>query len=303
MNISPLDIRKQTFRTVFRGADNEEVRVFLDLVASEQERLIELNGQLNERIRHCEDRLAEYKEIDQTLRNSVLTAERQVTESREMAQREANLVLQEAEWRAKQMLEDARERLSRLSDEIRDLQAKKDAYVQHFRSFLEAQMELLGQNENYLDGVNRLNDEVSASMSRARRIDVRPAAPPAPPRPGRPLAQPESETAGAPSSGSGERASRSARARLARRPSDVRFRAPGRPRWPALAGGSGGVLRAEPDSADDLSARARNEPVRPPGISAFAEGFRQAARRRARRGAAGAVRGRAKRGTVRDLGG
>lgn len=191
MNISPLDIRKQTFRTVFRGADNEEVRVFLDLVASEQERLIELNGQLTERIRHCEDRLAEYKEIDQTLRNSVLTAERHVTESRETAQREANLVLQEAEWRAKQMLEDARERLNRLSDEVRDLQAKKDAYVQHLRSFLEAQMQLLGQNEAYLEGINRLTDEVAAQAQRARRLDVRPAAPPATQRPQtRPAGQP-----------------------------------------------------------------------------------------------------------------
>jgi cell division initiation protein len=190
VNISPLDIRKQTFRTVFRGADNEEVRVFLDLVASEQEHLIEQNGQLNERIRHCEDRLAEYKEIDATLRNSVLTAERHVTESREATQREANLVMQEAEWRAKQMLEDARERLSRLSDEVRDLQAKKDAYIQHLRSFLEAQMELLGRNEDYLQGVNRLTEEVSGAMSRTRRIDLRPAAPPASPRPARPGPQP-----------------------------------------------------------------------------------------------------------------
>lgn len=174
MNISPLDIRKQTFRTVFRGADNEEVRVFLDLVATEHERLIELNNQLNERVHHCEDRLAEYREIDHTLRSSVLSAERHAAEARENAQREANLMMQEAEWRAKQMLEDSRERLNRLLEEIRDLQAKKDAYVQHLRSFLAAQSELLEHHDSYLQGVERLAEETAVLASRVRRAEVRP---------------------------------------------------------------------------------------------------------------------------------
>src|SRR5512134_2458161 len=89
VKISPLDIRKQTFRTVFRGADNEELRVFLDLVATEYENLLGENGQLSERLRNAEDRLAEYRELDQTLRNSLLTAERLSQEAKDSSQREA----------------------------------------------------------------------------------------------------------------------------------------------------------------------------------------------------------------------
>ena len=183
MKISPLDVRKQTFRTVFRGADSEEVRVFLDLAATEYENALQENQRLTERLRNCEDRLVEYRELDQMLRNSLLTAERFSAEAKEASQHEAEMVIQEAEWRAKQMLEDARERLNRLSDEVRDLQAKKDSYVQHLRSFLEAQMKLLGQNEEYLEGINRLTDEVATQAARARRLDIRPVAPPAPQRP------------------------------------------------------------------------------------------------------------------------
>ncbi|MDM7916079.1 MAG: DivIVA domain-containing protein, partial [Candidatus Eisenbacteria bacterium] len=145
MKISPLDIRNQTFRTVFRGADSEEVRTFLDLVAIEYESLLQENGNLADRLRHAEDRLEEYREMDATLRSSLLTAERLTAEARESSKREAGLLIQEAEWRAKQMLDDARERLSRLTEEIRQLQAKKDAYAQHMRSFLEAQLDLLGR--------------------------------------------------------------------------------------------------------------------------------------------------------------
>ena len=74
--ISPLDIRNQTFRTVFRGADNEEVHVFLDLVATEYESLLQEHAQLTERLRHCEDRLGEYRNLDQSLRDGVVTAEK-----------------------------------------------------------------------------------------------------------------------------------------------------------------------------------------------------------------------------------
>lgn len=172
MKISPLDIRKQTFRTAFRGADSEEVRVFLDLVATEYESALQENAQLAERLHHCEDRLVEYRELDQTLRNSLLTAERLSAEAKESAQHEGEIIIQDAEWRAKQMLEDARERLGRLAEEIRDLQSKKDSFSQHLRSFLQAQMDLLDRNEDYLDGIDRLAEEIHGMASRARHAQA-----------------------------------------------------------------------------------------------------------------------------------
>jgi hypothetical protein len=56
VNISPLDIRKQTFRTVFwrtmkRSASSSTCRFRAG--APDQQ-----NGQLNERVCHCDDRLA-----------------------------------------------------------------------------------------------------------------------------------------------------------------------------------------------------------------------------------------------------
>jgi len=41
MKISPLDIRKQTFRKALRGLDEQEVGNFLEMVAEEVERLVQ----------------------------------------------------------------------------------------------------------------------------------------------------------------------------------------------------------------------------------------------------------------------
>jgi cell division initiation protein len=177
VKISPLDVRKQTFRTVFRGADSEEVRVFLDLVATEYENALQETHRLSERLHQCEERLVEYRELDQLLRNSLLTAERVSVEAKESSHREAEMILQEAEWRAKQILEDARERLGRLAEEIRDLQSKKDAFSQHLRSFLQAQMDLLDRNEEYLTGIDRLADDIHEMASRARQAAGKPSTP------------------------------------------------------------------------------------------------------------------------------
>jgi cell division initiation protein len=177
--ISPLDIRNQTFRTVFRGADNEEVRVFLDLVATEYETLLQEHSQLTERLRHCEDRLSEYRTLDQSLRDGVVTAERLMLQARDASQRDADLLIQDAERRAELILQDAVDRMGRMNEEIRALQTKRDIYTEQMRTFLISHMEMLNRNEQYLEGVDALHEDASALMSRMRRPDARPAPPPA----------------------------------------------------------------------------------------------------------------------------
>jgi len=181
MKITPLDIRSQTFRTVFRGADNQEVRVFLDLVATEFESLLQESMQLSERLHHCEDRLAEYRSMDQSLRDGVLTAERLASEARESSKREASLVVQDAELRAERILDDARNRMARIAEEIRDLQTKRDIYVEQMRSFLRSHMEMLERNEQYLQGLDRVGEDATTMLSRTRRTEGRSAPPSSPP--------------------------------------------------------------------------------------------------------------------------
>jgi cell division initiation protein len=177
LKISPLDIRNQTFRTVFRGADNEEVRVFLDLIATEYEGLVQENVSLTERLRHAEDRLSDYRNLEQTLRDGVLTAERLASDARESSKRESVLVIQDAELRAERILEDARTRLSRLAEDIRDLQTKRDIYAGQMRSFLVSHMEMLERNEQYLDGLDRVSEEATGLVSRTRGSGTRSMAP------------------------------------------------------------------------------------------------------------------------------
>lgn len=143
LKTSPLEIRRQHFKVSFRGADTEEVRAFLEIVASDFEKTLQENAMMEETVRHQSERLDEYRQLEQFLRNSLVTAERNATESRDASEREANRVLEEASLRAERILNDARERLQTYISEIEDLRAKKEVFVRRFRMMLEEQAAML----------------------------------------------------------------------------------------------------------------------------------------------------------------
>ncbi len=76
MNLSPLDIRKHEFRKTFRGYDTEEVTGFLEMVGSEFETIIREASQLKERTSWLKDQLDSYHDLENTLRETLISAQR-----------------------------------------------------------------------------------------------------------------------------------------------------------------------------------------------------------------------------------
>jgi cell division initiation protein len=167
MQLSPLDIRKQTFKRTLRGVDPEEVRMFLELVASEFEKVVQENAMMAEKLSYQEERLDEYRDLEKSLRNSLVTAERISSESREASDREAQRIIQDAHSRAERILEDSRERLQRLVHEAEALSNKKETYVRRFRAMLEGQLSVLSDHEDQFSEIDSIADDAHESLSRA----------------------------------------------------------------------------------------------------------------------------------------
>jgi cell division initiation protein len=178
VKLTPLDVRKQTFRKSMRGFDPEEVRVFLEMVADEHEQLLQENGMLSERVRHLNQQIEHYHGMERTLQNSLLTAERIGEEARERARLEADTILQDARLRAERILEDSRERLRSLKREVRDVHRQKDLFLQRFQSFLESQIQALHVHDEEMRGIDALDARADALLAEATRPaeEVAPAA-------------------------------------------------------------------------------------------------------------------------------
>ena len=93
MNITPLDIRKQEFRTKFRGCDPDEVQSFLDQVAGALEEANAAVAALEERNQEAESRLGHYRLIEQNLQDAAVTVQKSLDETKRLAEKEAEMIV------------------------------------------------------------------------------------------------------------------------------------------------------------------------------------------------------------------
>ncbi len=163
MRITPLDVRKQEFRKSVRGFDCDEVRAFLTTLADEYEAVLVDNKVLREQLAGQGEKIIEYQSIERTLRDTLMTAERVMQESKENAQREGDLVIQEAQLKARGIIEECRVRTEELRREIIGLRKEKETYLARFKGLAEAQISFIETHkDDFADLDKRLMDMVDS---------------------------------------------------------------------------------------------------------------------------------------------
>lgn len=143
MSISPLDIRKQEFQRVMRGYDPDEVRSFLDRVASELEAAKAATAALDEKLKESEDRLGHYRLIERNLQDAAITVQRALDERVRVAEKEAELVVRDAHVRAQAEVSGLNDRVTRLQGDIATLEAQRAHYFVRLRAVVRSQLDLL----------------------------------------------------------------------------------------------------------------------------------------------------------------
>lgn len=147
MQISPLDIQQQQFKgKLVGGLDPNDVDSFLQLVSSEMESLIRENSDLKEQCRKAAAETDELRQRETTLRETMLAAQKITEEMKSNAQKEASLIVSEAEIKAERLLADAENRLLQLNTQLQELRREKLQFEASFRSLLETHLKLLTSN-------------------------------------------------------------------------------------------------------------------------------------------------------------
>ncbi len=143
MKITPLDIKKQTFKKILRGYDPIEVETFLEMIADEFEQLIREKNNLSDDVLKLKTQLRDYQEVEKTFKESLMNAQQTMNQSRENSKREAALIIKEAEVKAEKIIENARKQLVDMKNELMLIKAQKDSFAKRLRHLLESQIELL----------------------------------------------------------------------------------------------------------------------------------------------------------------
>jgi cell division initiation protein len=143
MKISPLDIKKQEFATKFRGYSPDEVHSYLEMVAEEYEEVIRKNRDLEQKVLLIEERLENYKRMENVLQETLITTQKTAEETKANAEKRAQTMIAEAKLEGQRITNDINERLAKIRREIADLTNQRDTFAVSFRSLLDSQLALL----------------------------------------------------------------------------------------------------------------------------------------------------------------
>jgi cell division initiation protein len=125
MKVTPLDLRQAKLTMTFRGYDKNEVDALLNEVADDYEQALRDADRLHQDVSRLEALLAEHREHERSLRNTLLTAQRLADEIRERAEQESKRVVDEAESRADLIFQQAQNRVEEVQREIDGLKLKR----------------------------------------------------------------------------------------------------------------------------------------------------------------------------------
>ncbi len=143
MHITPLEIRKHPFRTVFRGYDTDQVNSFLQQIATEVEELRSENSQYGTKNKELTTEIKRYRMLEETLNETLLTAQRATDDARANAQKEAELIIRDAQVRADRYGSEMKDRVHELQAELASLEAQKEGFLMRYASLLKDQVSFI----------------------------------------------------------------------------------------------------------------------------------------------------------------
>jgi DivIVA domain-containing protein len=147
-HLTPVDARRYDFGSALRGYDKTRVDQFRDQVAEELERLMRANTELEAKAKGFHEQLRAFRERDKALNDALITAQQLRAETREQAEREAQLILREARAEGEKLVEEARRSLRKIEAQVDALERARKAHLAQWRALTERQMNDLSAAES-----------------------------------------------------------------------------------------------------------------------------------------------------------
>jgi cell division initiation protein len=158
MPLTPLDIHNKEFSRGFRGYDEDEVNEFLDQIIKDYEAVIRDRKELQDKLSQLDEKLEYFTKIEETLNKSIVVAQETGEEVKRNANKEAQLIVKEAEKNADRIINESLAKSRKIALEIEELKKQSSVYRTRFRMLIEAQLDML-KNDDWDGLMNPVEDE------------------------------------------------------------------------------------------------------------------------------------------------
>jgi len=143
MPLTPVDIYNKEFKRSFRGYQEDEVNEFLDHVVRDFEAALKENEDLRQQLSGIGERIEQYRKLEDTLKSTLVIAQQAADDVRAAAQREADVIVRDAQARAAEIVAGAERQLREYQDQLGGLRHEWDTFRARLRGMLQGQLSLL----------------------------------------------------------------------------------------------------------------------------------------------------------------
>ena len=142
--ITPLDIENKKFsKQMVNGYNVDEVDEFLDEITADYEKLYKENKALKDNAEELHNDVGQYKDIESTLQNTLILAQKTADEVQNVAKKQAEQIIKDAEYQAKTKLDEINTQLMIKEKELDELKKQFSVYKAKMESLLISQLELI----------------------------------------------------------------------------------------------------------------------------------------------------------------
>ncbi len=140
---TPVEITSVKFSKSVRGYDVEEVDEFLHEISRDYEAIYRENQEQREKIEDLKETLEKYNELEKTLNDTLILAQRTAEDTKANSEKEANLIIREAKEKAEQIVKDAQKQVEDEKEKLEEIKKNQQVFIAESKSLLLTQLELL----------------------------------------------------------------------------------------------------------------------------------------------------------------
>jgi cell division initiation protein len=167
VTVSKIDLlNKQFSRGVF-GYSRMEVDQFLLELADVLGESADAQKSMRKKIKQMEQSLKEYRQRDETLRDTLMSTQKMVDDLKVAATREAQLILDEARSKADSTVQKGHNRLAQIHEEIEDLKRRRVQFEVQLKGLLKSHLEMLEMSDPERDKV----EELESKLTYLKKVD------------------------------------------------------------------------------------------------------------------------------------
>lgn len=143
--ITPVDLENKEFKKGFRGYDIDEVETFLTELSKDYAKSYRENASLKDKNAILTDAIENYKEMEETMRSAIISAQRTSEEILRNAHEQADTIIKEAKLKASEIMNESDKEIQALKREAEEIEGRNMLLRAKLKAVLNTYLSMLDE--------------------------------------------------------------------------------------------------------------------------------------------------------------